>query len=79
MTNVRQTKITILVLQTVDWLLLIAVVSLGVHSIFFAEDGEIMTIVALIGLLLVSRVGQTIINKIAAMRIDMKIQQRNNK
>ncbi len=66
-----------MLLQAVDWLLLISVVSLGVHSIFFNENGEIMTVVAFVGLLLVNNVGQSIINKIAALRIDMKIQQRN--
>ncbi len=72
--NEGQIKIKILLIQTVDWSLLIFVFSVGIYAVLYSENKNLMAIATLIGLFLVNWLGQISINKIAALRMDLKKQ-----
>jgi hypothetical protein len=73
--NEGQIKIKILLIQVVDWALLISVFSAGVYAVLYSESKNLMATVTLIGLFLVNSLGHISINKIAALRMELKKQQ----
>ncbi len=75
--NEGQIKIKILLIQVLDWLLLISVFSVGIYAVFYSENKNLMATVALAGLFLVNSFGHISINKIAALRMELKKQQHN--
>lgn len=74
--NDGQIKIKILMIQTMDWSMLIAAFGVGAYTIFYAEYKELMAIVTLMGLYAVSVVGQVSLNKIAALRMELELLKR---
>ncbi len=77
--NEGQLKIKILLIQVMDWSLLIAALSVGVYTIFYAEYVELMAIVSLMVLYLVSVLGQFNLNKIAALRVELEMLQKKQR
>ncbi|MFB3100312.1 MAG: hypothetical protein ACE1ZM_02575 [Gammaproteobacteria bacterium] len=75
--NEGQIKIKILLIQVLDWSLLISVFAVGLYTIFYSESKNIMVTFALAGLFLVNSLGHVSINKIAALRMDLKKLQNN--
>ena len=63
-------------MQALDWLLFIAVTSVGVYSVLYSEKREIMASIALFGLLLVAKFGDFIREKIACLNVDLQIEWR---
>lgn len=63
-------------MQALDWLLFIAVTSVGVYSVLYSENREVMASLALFGLLLVSRFGDYIREKIAGLNLDLQAEWR---
>lgn len=63
-------------MQAVDWLLFIAVISVGIYAILYAENRNLMGLAAIIGLFLVNRSGNFTTVKIAKLRVDLEKQQR---
>ena len=74
--NEGQLKTKIFLIRAVDLSLFIAVLSLGVYSILYAENRNLMAFAALVGLFLVSKLGALNTTKIAELRLDLKKQQR---
>jgi hypothetical protein len=74
--NEGQLKIKILLIQVMDWSMLIAVFGVGAYTIFYADYKELMAIVTLMGLYLVSVFGSTSLNKIAALRMELELLKR---
>jgi hypothetical protein len=74
--NEGQLRIKILMIQGVDWSLLIAAFGIGAYTIFYAEYKELMAIVTLMALYLVSTFGQVSLNKIAALRMELELLKR---
>lgn len=77
--NEGQIKMRMRLLQAVDWLFLLAVVSLGVYAILNAEHRMIMGIITFIGLLLVHELGNYTEGKVARMRSDLEAVQRQRR
>jgi len=78
--NKGQIKSRIFIIQVVDWSLYIAVVLVGAYTILFSEHKELMAVASLAGLFLVHALGQSSLDKIAALRIDLeKIQRQEHK
>lgn len=77
--NIGQKKINILLIQGVDWLLLISVFSIGIYGVFYSENLNLMVTIYVIGLFLVHWFGAICLTKIAALRIDMEKQRKNYK
>ncbi|MEX2524561.1 MAG: hypothetical protein WD750_06360 [Gammaproteobacteria bacterium] len=77
--NEGQIKMRMRLLQAVDWLFLLAVVSLGVYAILNAEHRMIMGIITFIGLLLVHELGNYTEGKVARMRSELEAVQRQRK
>jgi len=77
--NEGQLKIKILLIQAIDWLLLIAAFAVGAYTIFYAEYIELMAIVSLMVLYLVSVFGQISLNKIAALRVELEMLQKKQR
>jgi len=75
--NEGQIKIKILLIQVLDWSLLISVFSFGIYGVLYSESKNLMATVALAGLFLVNGLGHIGINKIAALRMDLKKLQNN--
>jgi len=74
--NEGQLRIKILMIQVMDWSLLIAAFGIGAYTIFYAEYKELMAIVTLMALYLVSVFGQVSLNKIAALRMELELLKR---
>jgi len=74
--NQGQIKVKILLLQVMDWSMLITAFGIGAYTIFYAEYKELMAIVTLMGLYLVSTFGQVSLNKIAALRMELELLKR---
>ena len=74
--NQRQMKVKILLIQTMDWSMLITAFGIGAYTIFYAEYKELMAIVTLMGLYAVSVIGQISLNKIAALRMELELLKR---
>jgi hypothetical protein len=74
--NEGQLRIKILMIQVIDWSLLIAAFGIGAYTIFYAEYKELMAIVTLMALYLVSVFGQISLNKIAALRMELELLKR---
>ena len=71
-----QVKTKIFLMQSLDWALFIAVVSLGIYAVIYAENRALMGFAALVGLFLVSKLGNYTMVKINTLRLEMKIQKR---
>ena len=69
--NEGQLKISLLLMQAVDWSLLIAVFSIGIYGVLYSENKVLMGAIALAGLLLVNRLGVFTIRKMASMRVEL--------
>lgn len=77
--NEGQLKIKILLIQVMDWSLLIAALSVGVYTIFYAEYVELMAIASLMALYLIHVFGQISLNKIAALRVELEMLQKKQR
>ena len=77
--NEGQLKIKILLIQVIDWSLLIAAFGVGAYTIFYADYKELMAIVTLMGLYLVHTFGQISLNKIAALRVELEMLQKKQR
>ncbi len=75
--NEGQLRIKILMIQVMDWSMLIAAFGVGAYTIFYAEYKELMAIVTLMALYLVSVFGQASLNNIAALRMDLELLKRD--
>ncbi|MGK0298145.1 MAG: hypothetical protein ACI9XC_001763 [Gammaproteobacteria bacterium] len=76
--NEGQIKTKMMIIQVVDWTLLIAVFSVGGFSIFYAEDPKIMGTLALFGLFLLNMLGKYSTKKIATYRVELENLKRKN-
>jgi len=74
-----QIKIRMLLIQVIDWLLLIAAFAIGAYTIFYADYKELMAIVTLMALYLVNVFGKISLDKIAALRVELEILQKNKR
>ncbi len=75
--NEGQIKTRIFLMLAVDWLLLIAVFSVGIYSIFYdSENRMFLGLAAFIGLLLVVMLGNYILPNVARLRVDLEKQRR---
>jgi len=72
-------KYKIFLLQAVDWLLVIGVMSVGISAILYAENRNLMGLAAIIGLFFVNKSGNFTTVKIAQLRVDLEKQQRLSK
>lgn len=77
--NEGQIKLRMRLLQAVDWLFLLAVVSLGAYAILNVEHRLIFGILTFIGLWLVHELGNYTERKVARMRVDLEAAQRQRK
>jgi hypothetical protein len=77
--NEGQLKIKILLIQVMDWSLLIAALSVGAYTIFYAEYVELMAIASFMALYLVHVFWQLSLNKIAALRVELEILQKKQR
>jgi hypothetical protein len=69
-------KTKIFLMQSLDWVMFIAVAAFGVYCALYAERRELMATVALCGLLLVNKLGSHIRTKIAMLNVDLQIESR---
>ncbi len=72
-----QVKTKIFLMQSLDWALFIAVVSLGIYAVLHAENRALMGFAALVGLFLVNKLGNYTMTKINTLRLEMKIHKRD--
>ncbi|MGY8815328.1 MAG: hypothetical protein ACKVHQ_11540 [Gammaproteobacteria bacterium] len=78
--NEGQIKTKIMIIQVVDWTLLIAVFTVGGFSVFYAEDPKVTGALALFGLFLLNMLGKYSTKKLATYRVDLnKIKRMNAK
>lgn len=69
------TKAKIFIIQALDWILFLAVISFGVYSVLYSEKPELMAITALFGLFLVAKFGDYTKKKIARFQVDERIER----
>ena len=75
--NEGQIKTRIFLMLAVDWLLFIAVFSVGIYSILYdSENRMFLGLAAFIGLLLVVMLGNYILPNVARLRVDLEKQRR---
>jgi len=77
--NEGQVKTRIFILKTLDWAVLIAVVSAAIYFILHSENSEMIGLGALAGLLVVSKLGDYTKQKIARLHVDLEIDQRQQR
>jgi hypothetical protein len=74
--NEGKLKTKIFIMQALDWALLIAVTCLGIYAVLYSEKPEVMATAALFGLLVVSRFGDWIREKVAGLYVDLRMEWR---
>lgn len=72
-------KTKILIIKSIDWAILIAVFAAGVYGVLYYENHKLMALAAFLGLFLVNRLGNYTTSKIAALKVDMEIEERHKK
>ena len=77
--NESQTKILILLLQTVDWVFFLGTVSLGVYSFLYSDKPAVLGAAAFLGLLIVNRIGNFTNSIIARYRVNLDIERKRHK
>ena len=77
--NEGQIKARIFLIKSVDYLLIIAVMSLAVYALNHRENMNLLMTAFLLGLMLVNRVGNFTLSKIAVLRIEMEKLKREKK
>ena len=73
--NEGQIKIKIFLIQAVDWSFLISVFSVGIYAVYYSENRNFVVTIFLIGMFLLNGLGQITLNKIAELRMDLKIRE----
>jgi hypothetical protein len=66
--NITQVRIAILIIRSVDWALLIALIVFLIVAIKNEYSANITATVGIIGLIIVNRVGNWAVTKLAALR-----------
>lgn len=66
--NITQVRIAILIIRSVDWALLIALIVFLIVAIKDEYSANITATVGIIGLIIVNRVGNWTVTKLAALR-----------
>ena len=67
--NALNIKIRLFLIRLIDWTLLLAVVGVGIPSIFYSEHRPIYALGVLVGLALVNRIGSWSLNKVAELQL----------
>lgn len=75
----RQIKIRIFLIQAVDYLLFLTVLSIAVFAFRNPENRNLLMTAALIGLFIVNRVGHLTMGKISKLRVDLEHHRREQK
>lgn len=76
---VSDPKIKILLIQIIDWGLLLSVAGVGIYGVLNLENKKLYALIAVVGLFLVNRLGVYTTAKIAAYKVDREIQEREAK
>jgi hypothetical protein len=74
--NEGQLKSRIFLLQTLDWVLFLTVTGIGTYAVLHTERVELTATVALVALLIVAKLGDVLRQKAAALKGDLKIEER---
>ncbi len=61
-------KTTILLIQTLDWLMFVLIVGGGIYAYFHADNQFLVAVLTLFGLAIVNQVGQWTVTKVAELR-----------
>jgi phenylacetate-coenzyme A ligase PaaK-like adenylate-forming protein len=77
--NVNQIKTKIFILKSVDTILIVGLIAMACYSAFYSSNKEMMLIYCLIGLFLVNTLGRYTSKKIALMRIQIDMTEREKK
>ena len=77
--NTMNIRIRLYIIKSLDWLLLLVVLGVGIPAMFLAEHNRgIYAIAVLIGLALINRVGGWSLNKIAELQYTLEQAQKKN-
>ena len=74
--NTTTIKVKILVIQTIDWLLLVAIFSGGIYGVMYTDNRFIALVAALFALTLFHQFGRWSYTKLASLRQDLKHAQK---
>jgi hypothetical protein len=77
--NVNQIKTKIFILKSIDTILVLSLIALAYYSALYSSNKEMMLIYCLIGLFLVNTLGRYTSKKIALMKIQIDMMERENK
>jgi len=76
--NTGQVKTKIFMLKMLDWVVFLAVVFAAGYFIMNSDNSEMIGLSALVGLLVVSKLGDYTKQKIARLNVDMEIEHRRH-
>lgn len=76
--NAQNIKIRLFFIRLVDWSLLLTVLGIGLPAIFYSEQRPFYAIAVLLGLVLVHRIGDWSLNKIAELQVVLEHMQKRN-
>lgn len=79
MMNINQIKTRIVILKSIDTILFLSVIIMACYSTFYSSNKEVMLFYCLIGLFLVNTLGRFTSSKIALMKIQIDMTERENK
>ena len=77
--NINQLKTRIFFLKSIDTILVLSLITAAFYSVFYAENKEMMLIYCLVGLYLVNTLGRFTNKKVALMRIEIEMMEREKK
>lgn len=77
--NENQLKTKIILLRGFDTSMVIALTAVAIYSALYSEEKEFMIIACMVGLLLVSILGRAIANKVAVLRVQLEMVQREKR
>jgi hypothetical protein len=74
--NEDQLKMKLYILQALDWIMFVSVMSFGVYAFFYAQNKFLMSLITILCLLLMDWVGKFMFDKTAVLRVELNIFRR---
>ena len=71
-------KLKILIIQLIDWTLLLGVFGMGIYAVLYSDDAAKYGLIALAGLWLLHMLGQYSVTKLTRLRLELEKLKRHS-
>jgi hypothetical protein len=77
--NAGSIKVKILIIQLIDWVLLLGVFGMGIYAVLYSDDPTKYGLIALAGLWLLHMLGQYSVTKLTRLRMELSKIEKNSR